>query len=153
GNYNNDNQLNTDDLDLLVEAITTQGDLSSFDLNGDGTLDTDDLQSWLAIAGDAHLPNGAAYLLGDANLDGKVDGQDFVAWNEHKFTTLATWSGGDFNADGLVDGDDFLILDANLFRDAREPLAVPEPVVPVGWGVMVGALWTAMVRNRCRKSF
>jgi hypothetical protein len=56
--------------------------------------------------------------LGDANLDGFVDGLDFIIWNDHKFTAEAAWCAGDFNADGFVDGQDFIVWNANKFTSA-----------------------------------
>ncbi len=66
------------------------------------------------------------YLLGDANLDGTVDGQDFIDWNSNKFTSIAAWTAGDFNVDGVVDGQDFIIWNNNKFTSA-DLTAVPEP--------------------------
>lgn len=39
----------------------------------------------LATAGEINLGAGSAYLLGDATLDGVVDGLDFVEWNNNKY--------------------------------------------------------------------
>ena len=64
------------------------------------------------------MPSGNAYLLGDANLDGNVDGADFLQWNDHKFTANSAWTAGDFNADGAVDGVDFLVWNDNKFQSA-----------------------------------
>ena len=58
----------------------------SFDLTGDGSVDLDDRDQWLADAGALNLPSANPFLVGDANLDGAVDGQDFIAWNANKFT-------------------------------------------------------------------
>ena len=54
-------------------------------------------------------------LLGDANLDGKVDISDFTLLR-HSFgmTSHATWDEGDFDYDGKVDINDFLILRAHF---------------------------------------
>ena len=54
----------------------------------------------------------------DANLDGFVDGLDFIEWNANKFTPVAEWCAGDFNADGFVDGLDFIIWNANKFQSS-----------------------------------
>ena len=67
------------------------------------------------------------YRLGDADLDGNVDGQDFIAWNAHKFTNIAEWCAGDFNADGVVDGLDFIEWNANKFTSA---VMLRPPIVP-----------------------
>ncbi|MEM8680998.1 MAG: hypothetical protein AAGF97_16765, partial [Planctomycetota bacterium] len=77
-----------------------------------------DRDAWLIQAGAANLVSGNAYLLGDANLDGKVDGQDFVIWNSHKFTFNSAWSAADFNADGMVNGGDYIVWNSNKFMQS-----------------------------------
>lgn len=42
-------------------------------------MESPDRDVWLAVAGAEILPSGNAYLVGDANLDGTVDGLDLVA--------------------------------------------------------------------------
>ena len=63
-------------------------------------------------------------MLGDANLDFVVDGQDFNIWNSNKFQFTPAWCSGDFNADGAVDGADFNSWNATKFQTAS-----PRPVV------------------------
>ncbi|MEM8678143.1 MAG: M14-type cytosolic carboxypeptidase, partial [Planctomycetota bacterium] len=85
---NFDGDCDGSDLDLL----TAQGDLLAgvpvtdikFDLDDNGWVDGDDLMAWLANAPQGQFPT---YLLGDVNLDGTVDGLDFVIWNDAKFTS------------------------------------------------------------------
>ena len=122
-----DGVCNGSDIDMLVAEISAGSNLPNFDLTGDGLVDIADRDAWLAEAGAANLPSGNAYLLGDANLDGTVDGQDFIAWNGAKFTNTAAWTGGDFNADGVVDGQDFIAWNTNKFTSADGVSAVPEP--------------------------
>jgi autotransporter-associated beta strand protein len=50
---------------------------------------------------------------GDANLDGKVTGDDYVAVDSN-LGTGSRWTQGDFNFDGIVSGDDYVPIDANL---------------------------------------
>jgi hypothetical protein len=127
GDFNDDGQYDTIDVDLLTAAIANGTAMpEAFDLDGDGQVDTADLTLWLAEAGAANLASGNAYLVGDANLDGVVDGLDFVLWNQHKFTVDAAWSSGDFNANGTVDGTDFIAWNANKFQSANAQ-QVPEP--------------------------
>ncbi|MEM8679606.1 MAG: hypothetical protein AAGF97_09670 [Planctomycetota bacterium] len=116
------------DLDLLTAAIASGANDLTFDLNGDGQLDGGDLQQWLDDAGTMNL--GAPYLVGDADLNGVVDGQDFIAWNSSKFTSNDTWTGGDFDANGIVDGQDFIAWNSNKFTSSI-PDVVPEPTS--GW--------------------
>jgi autotransporter-associated beta strand protein len=60
-------------------------------------------------------------LLGDANLDGKVNGTDFnlMATNFNQAVT-AGWDEGDFNYDGKVNGNDFVLLAANFNQFASQ---------------------------------
>ena len=57
-------------------------------------------------------------LLGDANLNGTVDGTDFgiLAANFNKGVT--GWDQGDFNYDNVVDGTDFGLMAANFNKGA-----------------------------------
>ncbi|MEM8678133.1 MAG: DUF1559 domain-containing protein [Planctomycetota bacterium] len=126
GDFNDDFAYDCADVDALVSAIVDGNDPAAFDLDGDGSVDNQDLSLWLAEAGANNLPSGNAYLLGDATLDGAVDGQDFIAWNNSKFTNTANWCDGDFNADGVVDGQDFIAWNNNKFNSA-DAHTVPEP--------------------------
>jgi autotransporter-associated beta strand protein len=53
-------------------------------------------------------------LLGDANLDGLVNGSDFNILAANFNQSVTGWDQGDFNYDGLVNGADFLDLAANF---------------------------------------
>ena len=68
-----------------------------------------------------------SYAPADANLDGIVDGADFLVWNAHKFTSRSYWSHGDFNADGAVDGQDFLIWNQQKFAPVAPQLGAWMP--------------------------
>ena len=118
GDFNADGDFNCADIDALTQNIAGQtGDLL-YDLSGDGGLSLADVDLWLANAGAANLPSGNAYLYGDADLDGLVDGQDFIIWNANKFGPATGWCSGDFNADGVTDGQDFIVWNANKFTSA-----------------------------------
>ena len=104
------------DIDALIGEIVSGANGTLYDLTGDGMVDLADRDSWLAEAGALNLPSGNAYLLGDATLDGVVDGQDFLVWNGHKFSVTSKWSQADWNADGSTDGQDFLLWNANKFQ-------------------------------------
>ena len=73
----------------------------------------------------AGLPPGAIEimytLLGDANLDGKVNGTDFNIFATH-FNQAVTdgWDEGDFNYDGKVNGSDFVLLANNFNQFASQ---------------------------------
>ena len=127
GDFNGDGVFDCQDVDALVGVVADQSHLVAFDLTGDGNVDVADLDVWLAIAGAANLPSGGAYLPGDSNLDGSVDGQDFIVWNNNKFTSNAAWCAGDFNADGSVDGQDFIVWNNFKFMNSDIVPSVPEP--------------------------
>jgi hypothetical protein len=143
GDFNNDGAWNILDLDLLVADIVNGGTPSLFDVNNDGLVNNLDTDWWLVEAGAINLPSGGAYLRGDANLDGAVEGSDFGIWNSFKFSAGAAWSRADFNADGTVDGSDFGEWNLNKFQqsiarnetpalDESEFDSYPEYVDPFG---------------------
>ncbi len=144
GDFNFDGSFDCEDLGQLVDAAIHGTNKAEFDHNRDGVVGMDDLPSWLAAAGEFVLGPGEVFQDGDANLDGVVDGSDFLIWNEHRFTPDSNWCHGDFNADGFVDGLDFLAWNANRFDDNRL-LAVPEPTGVAVW--CVGGM-LALVRFR-----
>lgn len=145
GDFNADGSYSCLDIDALVGEIAAgSGDLF-FDLSGDGELSLDDIAVWRTLAGAANLPGGGAYRIGDANLDGVVDGSDFGIWNANKFTEAAAWCRGDFNADGVIDGSDFGLWNGNKFTSSDHgSSAVPEPgtwaSLACGWWLLRSAL-------------
>ena len=59
-------------------------------------------------------------LLGDANLDGKVNGTDFNILAANFNTGGDSWDQGDFTYDGKVNGSDFNLLAANFNQGATQ---------------------------------
>jgi autotransporter-associated beta strand protein len=53
--------------------------------------------------------------VGDANLDGKVDGSDYSRIDNGYLHHLTGWFNGDFNYDGVVNGSDYTLID-NAFN-------------------------------------
>lgn len=75
------------------------------------------------------------YLAGDFDLDGDVDGADFVAWQTNfPAASAATRASGDADGDGDVDGGDFAAWQASFAADPSAAAPVPEPY----------AIWTAI---------
>jgi Lamin Tail Domain len=126
GDFNNDGLYNCADIDPLVNNIANGTNTGSFDLTGDGQVNAADLAAWLAEAGAANIGPGRPYRVGDANLDGIVDGSDFGLWNSNKFTGNKNWCQGNFNADSVTDGSDFGLWNSNKFT-ASDGAVVPEP--------------------------
>ena len=121
GDFNNDGVFDCVDIDALTAEIATGTNNPLFDLTGDGLVDLADRDAWLAVAGEVNLGPGKVYLLGDATLNGSVDGEDFIAWNSNKFTSNTSWCGGNFNADLVVDAVDFIIWNDNKFQSSDGP--------------------------------
>ena len=121
-----------DDIDMLTMEIAMMGMDPMFDLNNDTVVDDLDIAEWLVQAGadpaNSALTSGNPFLAGDFNLDGFVDGQDFIIWNGNKFTSTGKWSLGDANGDGFSDGQDFIVWNGNKFQSSADGIsAVPEP--------------------------
>ncbi|MEZ6068859.1 MAG: hypothetical protein R3C10_01035 [Pirellulales bacterium] len=71
---------------------------------------TSDIATEFAIAWDAILD---APLPGDANLDGTVDGLDYLVWASNFGLGDVGFTQGDFNNDHVVDGLDYIIWSQN----------------------------------------
>ena len=127
GDFDGNGDYECSDINALVALIAVGTYDGEFDLNSDTQINGTDLDIWLTIAGNRNLASGNPYLPGDANLDGVVDGTDFIAWNTHKFTQEAAWCAGDFNADGFVDGADFIVWNEHKFTSSDGVNLVPEP--------------------------
>ncbi len=124
GDFNFDHVYGCEDVNALVAAIVDGLHDPSFDLTNDMLVDNADLDLWLAAA--AQFDGlGSPYKRGDANLDGFVDGQDFIRWNTNKFQPIAAWCAGDFTADGFVDGQDFIVWNENKFQSSDGSLFAP----------------------------
>jgi hypothetical protein len=104
----------------------------------------------------------AARLDGDANLDGKIDPDDFALIDRGSRKSLAGWFNGDFNLDNAINQADYLLIDASFaaqnggtlspaYLTAREArfgpeyaaalaAAVPEPATLAACGLAVSLL-------------
>ena len=143
GDFNDDSVYDCSDINALTTEIAGGTDNAAFDLDGDGDVDSGDLNSWLVEAGAAENASGNPFLPGDANLDGTVDVSDFNVWNTSKFTNVAEWCSGDFNADGVVDVGDFNIWNNNKFTSSDSLAVVPEPMSLASLliGVLAIGIW------------
>jgi hypothetical protein len=152
GDFNEDGVYGIDDIDALTQQILEASMGATvelkFDVNGDGNVDPADGERWLANAGAVNNPSGNPFLPADGNLDGVVDGSDFILWNAHKFSFAPLFSQGDWNYDGVVDGSDFLLWNAHKFN-ASDLMAVPEPGSSTV--LLVGLLATVMLRFRRKR--
>lgn len=127
GDVDQDGDVDAADIDFLYDNLGTVG--SRFDValipGAANQIDVDAL-----VRGDTK-PHGEDLLhtqYGDADLDGDVDGHDFLAW-QRGFGTDAGWAKGDFNGDDTVNQADLAIWHANFGFVRPEPAitAIPEP--------------------------
>jgi hypothetical protein len=91
---------------------------------------------------------------GDFDLDGDVDGADFVAWQSHFPTASgATLSEGDADGDGDVDGADFVVWQTH-FPTSPSGAATPVPEPAAGALAALSAVAILMRRKRqlCRSN-
>ncbi|HZZ42721.1 MAG TPA: dockerin type I domain-containing protein [Tepidisphaeraceae bacterium] len=107
--------------------------------------------------------------IGDANLDGKINADDYALLDRGFTKHLTTWAYGDFNYDGVINAADYLLIDRDFtlqsgtyapdaallaqreaqFGDAyvQELLAsIPEPSLPL----MTSALYFITTNQRRR---
>jgi hypothetical protein len=93
---------------------------------------------------------------GDANLDGKLNVDDYIKIDIGIAAGLTGWANGDFNYDGKVNIDDYTtIIDANIgiqngvfptASGSSSVVAVPEPV----FGCAMLLMFTSLHRRRRR---
>ena len=111
GDFNNDEQLTADDIDVLFDAAHSPNAALYLDYDGSFSVNPGDVTVFLQTVVGARF--------GDANLDGVVDASDFNIWNDNKFQSCnKSWSDGDFNGDAAVDAADFNIWSINKFTTA-----------------------------------
>ena len=121
GDFNGDQTIDAQDIDLLFGEIRSGTNTPLFDLTGNGLVDSEDM--------DELILNVLGTLYGDASLDGIVDGNDFILWNANRFQA-GGWSQGDFDGNLIVDGEDFLIWNAYKFQTGSgliPPVGSPAP--------------------------
>jgi hypothetical protein len=64
---------------------------------------------------------------GDANLDGKVNADDYALLDKGLSSHASTWWLGDFNYDGTVDQNDYLLIDTTYL--STHPASAPDLLV------------------------
>ena len=101
GNFGIDSVVDATDLDILFDAIRVGSQLSTFDINGDGSINRRDA--------DFLIQDVLHTTYGDSDLDGDVDIADFnqLAINFNPLATYLNWSQGDHDGDGDIDITDF----------------------------------------------
>ena len=125
GDYDGDGDVDVSDIDRYVGNIGADaiGDLAQLDLDSDGTVTIDDLNTHITTL--AETSNGVkGALIGDLNLDGQVDvlGDAFLLIANLNSTGAISYGLGNINADLTVDvlGDAFALI-GNLGQNNVPP--------------------------------
>ena len=129
GDFDGNGVLDAADIDALTAEVQAGTNTPSFDVTGDGTVDSADRNTWIS-----ELRNT---WIGDSNLDGEFNSSDFVrVFTNGKFETglAANWGEGDWNGDGVFTTGDFVaaFTDGGFEIGPRPATAsVPEPTMSV----------------------
>ena len=127
GDFNNNSELDAEDINLLAAEIRAGSDNPVFDLDGDGAVNNKDHAAWVSDL--------ANTFVGDSNLDGEFNSTDFVSVftageYEDGIAANSSWATGDWNGDGEFDSGDFVaaFTDGGFEQGPRAAeAAVPEP--------------------------
>lgn len=110
GDFDNDDQLNATDIDLLYAAIGTASATDEMDLNGDSTVDSQDVTEL--------VENRIGTRFGDIDLDGSVNLTDFnvmaATFDSQGQNAGNGWNRGNFDGDTDIDLTDFNSLASNF---------------------------------------
>ena len=90
--FDGDNDLDINDINLLIDAIGTSG--SMYDLDGSGIVDTADLELLI----ETHM----GCKMGDINFDGAVNMDDLIIYIENYLQNSSGWQAAEFNNDLVV---------------------------------------------------
>lgn len=146
GDYNDNQQLDVGDINLLSEQIRSELHPPAFDLTEDGLVNTDDLVFWVERVLRTHI--------GDSNLNGRFGSEDLVdvfrlGEYDDGVAENSTWPSGDWNGDGEFDSGDLVLA---FQRGGYDELGV-EPALalvpePATWtGLLLGMLLIGLKRR------
>ena len=136
GDLNHDGRIGVEDINLLLQAIDPtpgagnhQLTDSFFDLNGDGDIDSEDLEQLIVYVIKTYY--------GDGNLDGVFDSSDVtLAFQggeyEDSVANNSQWEEGDWNGDGEFTSSDFVA--AMPFFNLAANSGFSDPSIDVHFG-------------------
>ncbi|MEZ6116435.1 MAG: LamG-like jellyroll fold domain-containing protein [Pirellulaceae bacterium] len=147
GDFNQNQQLDVADVDLLITEMIAGDNPAAFDLDNNNQVDDADLTVWVKDLANTYF--------GDANLDGEFNSSDLVAvFQDGKFEAdvdpAATWAQGDWNGDGVFTSGDFVkaFQDGGFELGPRNVAAVPEPTLTL----LATLLSLVAIRQSVRRS-
>jgi len=110
-------------------------------------LGTWDEYTWADNRGTFGIETDSA-LIGDANLDGRVDFTDLLILAQHYGDSPAPWRQGNFNTDPTIDFSDLLLL----AEDYGQSTAATQSEVPEPFCIAALAAAATLSRRRLRQS-
>lgn len=127
GDFNADEVLDNQDLDLLLAAFgPSTPETAQFNLTmPDEMIDEADLDFWMQEIFPLVTAGGevSALIAGDSVLPG-----DLTRWSdEYGNSNLVAWEEGDFDGNRIVDGADFLLLQTHSASGLPFSQIIPEP--------------------------
>jgi hypothetical protein len=150
GDFDSNGFIEVADVNSLERAIYEGSDDLLYDVDGNLTIDDDDLAFWV---GDI-----AFTWFGDANLDQEFSSSDFVAIlangeYEDNIPENSTWDEGDWNADLDFSSDDLVTALAFGGYEIGPPQALPIPELAGErlWLLGLSAMIGRMAGSRCRR--
>ena len=106
GDFDGNQRIDADDIDLIASAIRTNSATVVHDLDGNGTVDRDDFDFLITEILDTRH--------GDTDLNGKVEFADFLALAANFGKVQQGWAMGNFGVDAETGFADFLLLSTNF---------------------------------------
>ncbi len=122
GDLTGDGDVTSEDIDALFSAINAGLTESRYDLDGSGTVDSDDVTYLVETI--------LGTWFGDANLNGRVDAQDLNAVGVNWRNDSTLWAGGDFTGDGSTNAADLNALALNWLNGVIQGAPAASQRVP-----------------------
>ena len=124
GDFNADDVLDVQDIDLLTAESASGDNDPAFDLYADLQVDQADISMWAKDLRQTWI--------GDADVDGEFNSADLVkvfTAGKYEAEATAVWSEGDWTGDGVFDSGDLVaaFTDAGYEQGPVVAAAVPEP--------------------------
>ncbi len=141
GDFDMDELLSNNDIDLLGAEVRAGTNETSFDLNNDMLVDDVDRTIWVEEL--------VGTTFGDADLNGTVEFPDFLALSR-AFGGEGGWADGDFDGSGDVQFPDFLTLSRNFGVSNVAIASVPEPATTLPMLCMI-VIFGASCRRKTSK--
>ena len=119
GDLQDDDQIDSQDINQLSAAVASGTGSSEYDADGDGLLNSDDV--WYLVR------NVLQSDVGDVNFDGRFDSVDFVSvFQTGEYEDLesmnSTWTDGDWNCDGEFNSSDMVLAFQAGWYESAQPM-------------------------------